>query len=246
MKAMKSLKWWQALVIAVVIGIISHIAFGFSGWMIMFVVVFIWVAESFFRPLYIIAIVFMLISFWRSELPLSASKGPWGLLQIDLWTSQRVDSVQVKADLILESQKNIQKEALLTKYQTLIQEGKVKEAIALMDSIDRLFSKEKPLEKVEPRSETRDNPAPLPRDSIFTKGIYYIDVKGVTPYNIIIYPDREGCSRYALSSETYNYQIWFSDGERVQAGPNVIVRHRLVPTFRLFSGSGDRVKLIVA
>jgi len=100
-----------------------------------------------------------------------------------------------------------------------------------------------------PGKKQQEAPAPTttyPRDSIFTKGIYYIDVKGVTPYNIIIYPSRDGCARYSISSDTYNHQILYSDGEKVQSGPNVIVRHRQVPTFRLISETGDRVRLIVA
>jgi hypothetical protein len=84
------------------------------------------------------------------------------------------------------------------------------------------------------------------KDSIFRKGVYYIDVNGgETPYNIVIYPTKVGCARYNLSSEDYNYKILFSDGEVVQADPNAIVRHRDRPVFKLFSSAKERVKLVV-
>ena len=87
---------------------------------------------------------------------------------------------------------------------------------------------------------------PAMKDSIFRKGVYYIDVNGgETPYNIVIYPTKVGCARYNLSSEDYNYKILFSDGEVVQADPNAIVRHRDRPVFKLFSSAKERVKLVV-
>lgn len=84
------------------------------------------------------------------------------------------------------------------------------------------------------------------KDSLFTQGIYYIDVKGKTPYNIIVIPTKTGCARYSLSSENYNYKIMFSDGEVVQANPNTKIRHREQPKFRLFSQEGEKVKLVVS
>ena len=86
---------------------------------------------------------------------------------------------------------------------------------------------------------------PAVRDSIFPKGVYIIDVKGVTPYNIVIAASHNGCAMYSLSSDAYNYEIVFSDGEVVR-GNGGVVAYRAKPKFRLASGSGDKVTLTVS
>ncbi len=249
MKVIKSLKWWQALGAAIAVGILCHIAFDWSAWGTAFLMFFIWAAEKFTRLLYVPVAIILGLAFFTSYLPLTSSKGTWGLIKLDLLTSRAVDSVQVKADLILEAEKNLQKEALLDDYHDLLKEGKVEQAKAMLDSIDNLFYPKKVKEEiiaVQPEPVVAPPPAPMIKDSVFTKGEYIINVKGMTSFNILIFPSVDGCARYALSSDRYNYQIYYSDGEVVQSGPNVVVKHRSRPNFRLFSVNGDEVKLIVS
>ncbi|HZJ41153.1 MAG TPA: hypothetical protein VFD16_02725 [Candidatus Saccharimonadales bacterium] len=86
---------------------------------------------------------------------------------------------------------------------------------------------------------------PMVKDSIFTTGEYYINVQGDTPYNIVIVPSRIGCAMYSLSSEKYNYQIKFSQGEIIQGSPTAKLNYYERPKFRLSSQQGDLVKLTV-
>ena len=248
MSVIKSLKWWHAIGAAILVGILCHPAFGWSAWGAAFLMLFIWAAEKFTRWLYIPAVLILGFALMSSYLPLTSSKGTWGILKLDLFASRAVDSVQVKADIILETEKNLQKEALLGKYHDLLKEGKVEQAKALLDSIDNLFyPKKQKIVQPEPTPEVIPvpTPAPLVRDSVFTKGEYIINVKGMTPFNILIFPSADGCARYSLSSDRYDYQIYYSDGEVVPGGPDVVVKHRPQPKFRLFSINGDWVKLVV-
>lgn len=83
------------------------------------------------------------------------------------------------------------------------------------------------------------------RDSIFTTGEYYINVKGETPYNIVIVPSKIGCAMYSLSSEKYNYQIKFFQGDLIQGSPTASLKYYERPKFQLCSQQGDLVKLTV-
>lgn len=247
MKVIKSLQWWQALGVAIIVGILCHIAFGWSAWGAGFLMLFIWAAEKFTRLLYIPAAIIIVFAVMSSYFPLTSSKGTWGIIKLDLFTSRQIDSVQVKADILLETEKNLQKDALLDDYHDLLKKGQVEQAKALLDSIDNLFYPKKVKEEVVTiQPEPAPTPVPMVKDSIFTKGEYFIDVQGMTPFSILIFPSTDGCARYSLSSDRYNYQVYFSDGEVVQSGPNVIVKHRPQPKFRLFSASGDKVKLVVS
>lgn len=98
----------------------------------------------------------------------------------------------------------------------------------------------------QPRTNQPISAVVSPRDSIFTKGVYQINVKGVTPYNIVIVPSRSGCARYSLSSGSYNYQIIFPGESPIQANPNLQLQHRERPVFQLSSQTGDVVTLTVA
>lgn len=248
MKTLKTLKFWHVLLGAIAIGIICHFAFGWSAWAVALGFIFIWLAEKYTRLLYLPAAVIIGAAIFSSYLPLTSSKGTWGLMKVDLFTSRAVDSVQVKADLILETEKNLQKEALLDDYHELLKQGKVEQAKAMLDSIDNLFYPKKVKEKV---VAVQPEPIPVPspptvRDSVFTKGEYIIDVKGMTSFNILIFPSVDGCARYSLSSDKYDYQIYYSDGEVVNASPTAVLKHRPRPNFRLFSNNGDKVKLVVS
>ena len=241
---MKSVKFWQVLIGSIVIGILCHMVFGWSMWATALLIVFVWFSENFSRWLYVPAIIILFLGFITTQMPMTASKSKFASMLTDLFVSKTVDSVQVKADVILEAIKNQKKDALLVEYTTLLNQGKVEEAKALLKAIDELYYPEK---KSPPAVVIKDTVfvRPYPLDSVFTTGTYYINVKGETPYNIVIAPSRDGCARYGLMSEKYNYKIKFSDGEIVQGNPSIGLRHREIPKFKLFSEQGDRVKLIV-
>lgn len=252
---MKNLKLWAVIIAALVIGLICHLAFGWSMWAVGLAVIFVWLAEKYSRILYVPAVVIIGLAFFNSTLPLTSSKGTWGVLKLDLSGSRAIDSVQVKADLILEVEKNRQKEALLGQYKKLLTEGKVQQARALMDSIDNLFYPKKEVVAV-PTVPTNppvveDPPVEEPlvsqvRDSVFTKGIYTINVKGETPFNIVVVPSRGGCARYSLKSPSWNYTILIPGRQPIQASPAATLPYVDRPVFKLASQSGDIITLTVA
>jgi hypothetical protein len=82
-------------------------------------------------------------------------------------------------------------------------------------------------------------------DSVFTTGVYYCSVKGLTPFNIVIKASHKGCGMYSLASSQYTYKILFSDGEEVNGNPYGTLRYREYPKFRLYSPYGELVKLTV-
>ncbi|MHB8904075.1 MAG: hypothetical protein ACYC40_03160 [Patescibacteria group bacterium] len=84
------------------------------------------------------------------------------------------------------------------------------------------------------------------RDSIFTQGTYYIDVNGVTPFNIVVHPTKTGCARYNMSSDDYNYKISYFGGGVVKDGPNVVYPYFAIPKFQLISSTNEQVKLVVS
>jgi len=247
MKKIVDIKFWWILGAAVIMGLVCHVTFGFSFWGIVSLVCLIWVAEKFARVLYLVAGVMLFGIIFSSYMPQTASKIPWGIMKTDLEVSKVVDTVQVKADEILEAEKNRQKEALLKDYTKLLKEGKVADARRMMDSIDNLFYPKKTKTVVPPTPVyTVVTQTSAIKDSVFPKGIYYIDVNGATPFNIVVVPTKKGCNRYSIVSPTYNHKMLYSDGELVQDGPDVVATtYRETPIFRLLSETGDRVKLIV-
>ncbi len=52
------------------------------------------------------------------------------------------------------------------------------------------------------------------------------------------------CGPYSFQSPRYNYEIWFTDGDRIIGGRG-IMPHKVNPIFRLFSQTGDEVTIIV-
>lgn len=252
MKEIVKLSYWKLIIASVVIGIICHLVFGWSFWATALVINFIWFAEKYSRLLYIPAIAIIGWTVFTSYLPITASKSPWATLKTDLFIGKKVDSVQVKADLILEAEKNRQKNNLLGKYAVLLKEGKVEKAKALMDSIDNLFYPKKVKEaKIAAKPKTPQPPkssdqTSMIRDSVFTKGTYYIDVKGETPFNIVVVPSRSGCARYSLSSEKYNYDILIPGKSPIHGDPAATLPYMVRPAFKLASKQGDTVVLTVA
>lgn len=249
MKAIIKLSFWKLVIASLIIGVLCHLVFNWSVWATALVINFIWFAEKYSRLLYIPAIAIIGWSIFTSYLPITASKSPWATLKTDLFISKTVDSVQVKADLILEAEKNRQKNNLLGKYAVLLKQGKVEEAKAMMDSIDNLFYPQKVKEKpatVQAPAES-DKSISMVKDSVFTKGTYYINVKGETPFNIVVVSSHGvECHRYSLQSPTWNYQILIPGMRPIQAGASAQLPYLQNPVFRLASQTGDTVTLIVA
>lgn len=84
------------------------------------------------------------------------------------------------------------------------------------------------------------------KDSIFTRGVYTINVKGQTPFNIVVVSSQGvDCHRYSLQSPTWNYQILIPGMNPIQAGPTAALPYLQHPVFKLASQSGDTVTLTV-
>ncbi|QQG52977.1 MAG: hypothetical protein HY931_01955 [Candidatus Falkowbacteria bacterium] len=251
MKEIIKLSYWKLVIASVVIGIVCHLVFNWSVWATALVINFIWFAEKYSRLLYIPAIAIVGWTVFTSYLPITASKSTWGNLKTDLFISKAVDSVQVKADLILEAEKNRQKNNLLGEYAVLLKKGKVEEAKAMMDSIDNLFYPKKdkeepvaiqPLVKSEPTKSIS-----MVKDSIFTKGTYYIDVKGETPFTVRVVSAQQ-CNKYLLASQTNNgYDIAFADGKLVHDAPGIETKspYYETPRFKLKSKELVTIKMVV-
>lgn len=101
-------------------------------------------------------------------------------------------------------------------------------------------------EKKEENS-SNNSPTPQPitevRDSIFYPGTYYIDVNGVTPFNIVPVSNR-GCVNINLSSDRLAYFIMFSDGEVIKASQSSN-KYRENLVFRL-KAQNERIRLVVS
>jgi len=251
MKEILKLSYWKLMIASVVIGILCHLVFNWSVWATVLVINFIWFAEKYSRLLYIPAVAIIGWAVFTSYLPITASKSPWATLKTDLFIGKTVDSVQVKADLILEAEKNRQKNNLLGKYAVLLKQGKVEEAKAMMDSIDNLFYpqkvKERPITVQAPAKPETAKPISMAKDSVFTKGTYYIDVKGETPFTIRVVSAQQ-CNKYLLASQTSNgYDIAFADGKVIHDAPSIQTQspYYETPRFKLKSTELVTVKMVV-
>jgi len=244
----RDIKFWWILLAALAMGLICHVAFGFSFWGIFLVVCLVWVAEKFAKILYLVAGVLLFVIAFGSYMPQTSSKIPFGIMKTDLEASRLIDSVQVKADEILEAEKNRQKEALLPRYNKLLREGKVAEARNLMDSIDNLFYPKKKVEALAQPifADTIIAAVPVIRDSIFTKGVYYINVKGETPFNIVVVSQQK-CNMYNLDS-TGLYSIVYDDGVVIADSPEMqqVFPYRERPRFQFKANKPVTVKMVVA
>ena len=248
MKEITRLKFWQLLIAAVVIGGLCHFVFHWSVWATALFITFVWFAEKYSRWLYIPAVAIIFWALFTSYLPITSSKTLWATFKADLFIGKAVDSVQVKADLILEYEKNRQKEALLGQYAVLLREGKVEKAKRLMDSIDNLFYPKEIKEIPVAVQPTPPEQEVMLKDSIFTKGTYMIDVNGKTPF-IINVKSPKVCDKYSLASQTGNgYDVLYADGTPpVHDAPNLRVTfpYKENPRFELASNQFATVKLVV-
>lgn len=83
------------------------------------------------------------------------------------------------------------------------------------------------------------------KDSIFTKGTYYIDVKGETPFRINVVTSAQ-CNKYVLYPESGDkYDVVYED-ETITDGPNMHTteKYRAEPKFVL-RASQATVKMVV-
>jgi hypothetical protein len=86
------------------------------------------------------------------------------------------------------------------------------------------------------------------KDSIFTKGVYYINVLGETPFYINIVSSRK-YAKYSLRSETGNgYYVVPKDGSPIydEPGLSVIFPYKKRPKFSLRSNQPTTIKMVVS
>ncbi|MFA6513795.1 MAG: hypothetical protein WCT50_00700 [Patescibacteria group bacterium] len=249
-RTLATLKFWKLPILAFGIGLICHLAFAWSFWAVALAVIFCWIAEQTSQWLYVPAVAIIGWALFTSFFPITASKVSWGNLSSDLFIGQKVDSVQVKADLILEGVKNYKKDALLGQYTDLLKAGKVEKAKRLLDSIDNLYYPEEPVVIQQPpvQPPVVVPPTQSSKDSIFTKGIYFININGKTPFIINVRSDQT-CRKYALASQTGNgYDIVWADGTApTHDAPNmqVVFPNKENPRFELASNQLTTVRMVV-
>jgi hypothetical protein len=159
-----------------------------------------------------------------------------------------------KTKKIAEDMFNIQKDSLgtifLKHHNSLLSQGKPKEAQDTLNGWMRAWTFNREQEKKEniksePKApEIVASSQVIAKDSIFTKGVYYIPVKGETPFTIHI--KSSACGRYAMSSDKWNYDIAYNNNNsRLHDGPGVLYPvFKQDPQFRLHSPD-DLVKLVV-
>lgn len=159
----------------------------------------------------------------------------------------------VLANDIFEKEKNRASENFLKHYKYLLSVDSTEQAADTLAGFKRHwdfeFEKEELKEDSSNSNSKKTKSQPINEeydvvpDRIFSSGIHYIDVNGITPFNIIINPSEKG-GEYSLVSENYNFKIIFSDGDVITPGIGVNTGYRPVTKFRL-KGS-DRVKLVVS
>lgn len=88
--------------------------------------------------------------------------------------------------------------------------------------------------------------SPVVRDSIFTKGVYFINVNGETRFNIVVVSNQE-CNKYQLNS-TAEYKIVYEDGVVITDSPEIqqTFPYYSRPRFRFKSNKLITVKMVVA
>ncbi|MDX9779011.1 MAG: hypothetical protein RBT30_02135 [Patescibacteria group bacterium] len=143
MDKLRNRPFWQVLVAAIVVAVVCNVFFGWSFWLVISVILSFWVAEKTTKWLYVVTVVLIGVQAFNAFLPQTAKKSSWVTTATDLFIGSKVDSVQIKANIILEKEKNLQKDKLLPKYHDLIKKGRVEEAQALLDSLDNIFSPKK-------------------------------------------------------------------------------------------------------
>ena len=162
---------------------------------------------------------------------------------------------KVIANDIFEQEKNRASKEFLKHYQGLLSTGRTKEAADTLAGFEKHWNFEFEKEELkENSSDSNSNPNPnsvvinddeydVVPDRIFSSGTHYIDVNGMTPFNIVINPSQKG-GEYSLVSENYNFKIVFSDGDVITPGIGVNTGYRPVTKFRL--KGKDMVRLVVS
>ena len=85
------------------------------------------------------------------------------------------------------------------------------------------------------------------KDSVFTKGTYFINVKDKTPF-VINVQSALTCNKYSLASQTGNgYNVVYVDGTMVYDAPGVrtVFPNRPNPRFKLMSNKLATIKMVV-
>ena len=201
----------------------------------------------------VLLVVFTVISsYWQTNFFRSYGKTETLKSILDQTLAKNMgDKVEAASVDIWEINKDKASKKFLVYYNDLLVEEKTIQAADTLKkfnkkwNVDLLKDRAEKIEKIK-TSEPIKFPINQVQDSIFTKGTYYINVEGKTSFNIVVVPTKHGCARYTLSSKKYNYAIIFSDGEIIQDGPGVIVAYREKPVFKLYSKTGDIVKLVVS
>lgn len=249
MEKLRNSPFWKALAAAIVVAIVCNIFFSFSFWLVALVILSCWVAEKTTRWLYVVTLILIGAQAFNSFLPITAKKSSWATTATDLFIGSKVDSVQIKANMILEREKNLQKNSLLPQYHDLVKQGRVDEARALLDSLDNLFSPKKEKVVVED-----SNKASVTQDSSqvseirtlsFGSGTYEIQIMPGEKIRIRTYPSQDGCGLLSMSSPTFSYQFKFDGRNWMEDGPYVQYPYMRNPTCLLYSEQGDKIKIKV-
>jgi hypothetical protein len=242
LKYLIGISFWFALIIVVFFVIVISIR---SGGKV------IYQSKSLAFFLVFILLIGLGKAYWQTNLPRSFNTIETTKSSVDQWLSKIMgDNTETMAADIWEIQKSKASNIFLAYYEGLLADGKTIEAADTLKkfnekwNVDLLKDQAEKIEKIK-KVEPIKSPINQVQDSIFTRGTYYINVKGKTSFNIVVVPTKHGCARYTLSSEKYNYVIIFSDGEIVQGSPGAVVAYREKPVFKLYSKTGDIVKLVV-
>jgi hypothetical protein len=100
------------------------------------------------------------------------------------------------------------------------------------------------------KRENRSELTSMVKDSVFTKGVYYINVNKETPFYINI-ASTQNCAKYSLASQTGNgYYVIYDDGSFVYDKPGIFVEfpYKQRPRFKLKSENSPEtiVRMIVS
>jgi len=224
MKKVSELKYWMVLIASIVLGVMCNLMFGMNFWVVALAVHFIWVAEKTTRWLHVIAAILILSAAFHSFLPQTASKSSWVTTAMDYYTAKQVDSTQIKASIILEKEKNLQKNKALAEYTRLVKEGKIEEAQSILDSIDQKYSlggHEVSDVSTETSIHTLHN-----GEQVFRLQ----NIGDETPW--LKFPP---CSKftYCIKSQNYGYEIIFDGEKPILGSPNGVIPFKQDPVFKI-------------
>jgi hypothetical protein len=249
MERLRNSPFWKVLVAAIVVAIVCNVFFGWSFWLVSLVILSFWVAEKTTKWLYVVTVLLVGVQAFNSFLPVTAKKSSWVTTATDLFIGSKVDSVQIKANQILEREKNLQKNNLLPQYHDLLKKGKVDEARDLLDSLDNLFSpkKEKVVVKVYEKEDSEEVVQTPEQHRIlsFYSGIHLLQINAGEIVRIYTYPSQDGCGLLSMSSPAFAYQFKFDGQGWKKDGPYVQYPYMRNPTCLLYSEQGDKITIKV-